>query len=135
MTENKERRFPPIVPRLEGLGWCLWPAGIATLLLAIVTVATGSRGSARAAARESAGAAPAQVRETYIETTEDKAYRFNHGGWIYVHLEGSPHDIGYQHGYLLATEIADTFAVIRLEATHNTRRDWGFFRRAAHQML
>ena len=24
-----------------------------------------------------------------------KAYRFERGGWIYVHLEGSPHDIGY----------------------------------------
>ena len=32
------------------------------------------------------------------------------GGWIYVHLEGSPHDIGFQHGYLLAPEIADAFA-------------------------
>src|SRR5580704_3565902 len=31
-----------------------------------------------------------------------KAYRFERGGWIYVHLEGAPHDIGYQHGFLLA---------------------------------
>jgi hypothetical protein len=38
-----------------------------------------------------------------------KAYRFERGGWIYVHLEGSPHDIGYQHGFLLANEIADGF--------------------------
>ncbi|HJZ52012.1 MAG TPA: hypothetical protein VJ228_07445, partial [Candidatus Acidoferrales bacterium] len=28
-----------------------------------------------------------------------KAYRFERGGWIYVHLEGAPHDVGYQHGY------------------------------------
>jgi len=27
-------------------------------------------------------------------------------GWIFVHLEGSPRDVGYQHGYLLAPEIA-----------------------------
>src|SRR5690348_1033846 len=64
-----------------------------------------------------------------------KAYRFDRGGWIYVHLEGSPHDIGYQHGYLLATEIADAFAVVKLEMTHDTGRDWEFFRRAARQML
>ena len=32
-----------------------------------------------------------------------KASRENKNGWIYVHLEGAPSDIGYQHGYLLAT--------------------------------
>ena len=36
-----------------------------------------------------------------------KAYRFQQGGWTYVHLEGSPADMGFQHGYLLAPEIAD----------------------------
>ena len=28
-------------------------------------------------------------------------------GWIPVHLEGTPSEIGYQHGYLLAPEIQD----------------------------
>src|SRR5580658_7783846 len=64
-----------------------------------------------------------------------KAYRFERGGWIYVHLEGTPHDVGYQHGFLLATEIADGFAAASLEMTHNSNRDWDFFRRAAREML
>jgi hypothetical protein len=64
-----------------------------------------------------------------------KAYRFERGGWIYIHLEGAPHDVGYQHGFLLAPEIADAFAAVRLEMTHSTHRDWDFFRRAAHEML
>jgi len=64
-----------------------------------------------------------------------KAYRFERGGWIYVHLEGAPHDIGYQHGYLLAMEISDGFAAASLEMTHNSNRDWEFFRRAAREML
>jgi len=88
--------------------------------------------------RLAAAAAPKlsqQLPDTYLELTQDKGYRFQRGGWIYVHLEGSPHDIGFQHGYLLATEIADAFAVIRLEATHDTGRDWDFFRRAARTML
>ncbi|MBS1975127.1 MAG: hypothetical protein JST13_12305, partial [Bacteroidetes bacterium] len=34
-----------------------------------------------------------------------KASRENKNGWIYVHLEGLPSDIGYQHGYLLANDI------------------------------
>lgn len=44
----------------------------------------------------------------------EKAYRFQQGGWTYVHLEGSPSEIGYQHGYLLAPEIADALEAIRL---------------------
>ena len=64
-----------------------------------------------------------------------KAYRFERGGWIYVHLEGSPHDIGYQHGFLLANEIADGFAAASLEMMHNSNRDWDFFRRASREML
>src|SRR5580693_2053810 len=64
-----------------------------------------------------------------------KAYRFERGGWIYVHLEGAPHDIGYQHGFLLAPEIADGFAAASLEMTHNSNCVWDFFRRAAREML
>src|ERR1700730_6736322 len=64
-----------------------------------------------------------------------KAYRFQQGGWTYVHLEGSPSNIGYQHGYLLAPEIADAFAAIKMFDTHQTQRDWEFFRTTARQML
>jgi hypothetical protein len=64
-----------------------------------------------------------------------KAYRFDRGGWTYVHLEGAPYDIGFQHGYLLANEIADAFGAVSLEMTHTTGRDWEFFRRAAREML
>jgi Phospholipase B len=64
-----------------------------------------------------------------------KAYRFQKGGWTYVHLEGSPAEIGYQHGYLLAPEIQDAFDAIKLFDTHTTQRDWEFFRSTARQML
>lgn len=59
------------------------------------------------------------------------AYRFERTHWIYVHLEGTPQHIGYQHGYLLAPEIEDTFHAIRLETTHSNHRDWAFFRSTA----
>jgi Phospholipase B len=64
-----------------------------------------------------------------------KAYRFERGGWIYVHLEGAPHDMGYQHGYLLAPEISDAFAAVSSEMTYTSKRNWDFFRRAAHTMM
>jgi hypothetical protein len=64
-----------------------------------------------------------------------KAYRFQKGGWTYVHLEGSPADVGYQHGYLLAPEIADAFEAIKLFDMRETQRDWEFFRTTAREML
>jgi hypothetical protein len=65
----------------------------------------------------------------------EKAYRFQQGGWTYVHLEGSPSAIGFQHGYLLAAEIADALEAIKLFDTHQTQRDWEFFRKTAREML
>ena len=45
-----------------------------------------------------------------------KAKRFERHGWIYLHVEGEAADRGFQHGYLLAPEIAD--------ALHTTRGGW-----------
>ncbi len=64
-----------------------------------------------------------------------KAYRFQRSGWTYVHLEGSPADIGYQHGSLLAAEIADTLAAVKLFDVHQTKREWDFFRQVARAQL
>ncbi len=64
-----------------------------------------------------------------------KAYRFEQGGWIYVHLEGAPAGIGFQHGYLLAPEIADAFNTIKAMDTRRTKRDWEFFRKTAQDVL
>ncbi len=56
-------------------------------------------------------------------------------GWIQVHLEGSPADIGFQHGYLLAPEIRDNFRAISTEMVHEEKHDWEFFRKAAREVL
>ena len=63
------------------------------------------------------------------------AYVFQQDGWTYVHLEGAPDAIGFQHGYLLARQIEDNVRVYQVEAPHQTRREWGFFREAARQVL
>lgn len=83
---------------------------------------------ASVAQAESAGSAASDARL-------QKAYRFQQSGWTYVHLEGSPANIGFQHGYLLAPEIADAFEAIKLFESHDTQRDWEFFRTVARQML
>ncbi|MGB9435841.1 MAG: C45 family peptidase [Candidatus Acidiferrum sp.] len=63
------------------------------------------------------------------------AYRFERGGWVYVHLEGDPSTIGFQHGYLLAKEIEDAFAAVSADMMHSTNRDWPFFREVAREKL
>ncbi|HEX5421916.1 MAG TPA: C45 family peptidase [Candidatus Acidoferrales bacterium] len=63
------------------------------------------------------------------------AYRFTDHGWIYVHVHGSPEQIGFQHGYLLAPEILDAFDANRLQYEHGTKKPWTFFQKAAHDML
>ena len=63
------------------------------------------------------------------------AYRVDHSGWVFVHLEGSPEQIGFQHGQLLSAEIEDMLKVIKLESTHETKRNWEFFRNASRKML
>ena len=70
-----------------------------------------------------------------IRDDASKGYRFEKGGWTYVHLEGSPAQMGFQHGSLLAPEILDMVHVIKLESTHSTHRDWEFFRESARKML
>ncbi|MGC1297000.1 MAG: C45 family peptidase [Alloacidobacterium sp.] len=63
------------------------------------------------------------------------AYSFERAGWTYVHLQGSPDQIGYQHGYLLASQIEDAYQVFKLEDEHSTQRDWAFYRNAAKTIL
>jgi Phospholipase B len=56
-------------------------------------------------------------------------------GWTFVHLEGTPHQIGFQNGYLLAPEIQDTLNVVKLETGHDDKKPWSFFRDAAEHMM
>jgi hypothetical protein len=56
-------------------------------------------------------------------------------GWIMVRLEGSPSQIGFQHGYLLAPEIEDTFKDVSVESEHDEKRDWEFFRATARDVF
>jgi hypothetical protein len=65
----------------------------------------------------------------------DRAFRYERNGWIYIHLEGSPDEIGYQHGYLLAREIEGALGVLKKYLQHVTARDWDFYRRAAHSIF
>src|SRR5215471_1059336 len=63
------------------------------------------------------------------------AFRRDRNGWIYLHLEGTPDQIGYQHGFLVAPEIREVLRVFSQYLHHTTKRDWQFYRQAAHSMF
>jgi len=86
-----------------------------------------SANSANAKPAAQSGASDPRMKNAFRRPTEN--------GWTFVHLEGSPSEIGFQHGYLLAPEIEDGLKVAALEQTHDSHKDWQFFRDAAQNML
>lgn len=56
-------------------------------------------------------------------------------GWTFVHLEGTPLEIGFQHGYLLAAEIQEMKEICALELNNDSKKEWPFFRDAARDMM
>jgi hypothetical protein len=63
------------------------------------------------------------------------SYRGAKNGWIFVHLEGPPEQVGFQHGYLLSPEITDFLRVVKPYLEKTSKRDWNFYRQASEQML
>src|SRR5215471_9110284 len=61
--------------------------------------------------------------------------RFERQGWVYVHLEGAPDRIGYQHGSLLSKEIDDLLRVMKPFLERQSKHDWNFYRASAEKML
>jgi hypothetical protein len=54
------------------------------------------------------------------------AYRYPQDGWIVLHIEGTPYDRGFQHGKLMATEIADYVNVLaKTRSASDPSSAWG----------
>src|SRR5437588_11729215 len=65
-----------------------------------------------------------------------KGRRFERAGWIYLHTEGEPRPRGFQHGFLLAKEIADGLGVTRAVWEHQSAMPWQWLvERAAPMFL
>ena len=56
-------------------------------------------------------------------------------GWTYVHLAGTPSEIGYQHGYLLTPELEDAKRAIELSLTHEVKHTWPEVRTVAQEIF
>lgn len=56
------------------------------------------------------------------------ASREDKNGWIYVHLEGAPKEIGFQNGYLMSGEIDDLIKAMKLVLSRESGKEWSFYR-------
>ncbi len=61
------------------------------------------------------------------QTWLDRASRQERNGWIFLHIEGKPFARGFQHGYLLAKEIAESLRVEKYMDWWNTGKDVALF--------
>jgi Phospholipase B len=62
------------------------------------------------------------------------AYRYPSAGWIYLHIEGSPYERGYQHGYLMAREIPEYLERCAADLGTNAA-GWGNLRTSANALF
>jgi hypothetical protein len=57
------------------------------------------------------------------------AYRYPQAGWIVLHVEGKPYERGFQHGHLMASEIAGYVRCFAEEqSSHSPGDGWGLTR-------
>lgn len=75
------------------------------------------------------GVLPDQVSSTVLLTKEQaswisRAERHEKAGWVYLHIEGQPRERGFQHGYLMAKEIAESLRVRRVLWAYQTATEW-----------
>jgi hypothetical protein len=64
-----------------------------------------------------------------------KGYRFDKNGWTYIHIEGDPHERGYQHGYLVAPELQEILRSLKYLTYWNSGMQWEFFVDAAEKLF
>ncbi|MFL6451878.1 MAG: C45 family autoproteolytic acyltransferase/hydrolase [Bryobacteraceae bacterium] len=63
------------------------------------------------------------------------AFRRAENGWIYVHLQGTPSTVGFQHGFLLGSEIEDNKTTIELSTTHGVKHSWAEMRKLSDKLF
>jgi hypothetical protein len=77
------------------------------------------------------GVLPDQLGGTTPLTKEQaswvsRAERHERAGWVYLHIEGQPRERGFQHGYLMAKEIAESLRLLRVYWEYQTATEWAW---------
>jgi hypothetical protein len=89
-----------------------------SLLLGSFAGLTGSTSAAPPATGTGADAPTAEY---------EAGYRFDKNGWVYIHIEGEPHERGMQHGYLAAAELEEIMRTVKHMVYWDTGKEWAYF--------
>ncbi len=100
--------------------------GMAGMVLAVVMVVGLS------AFATSLPIARSEERQT---SPDGKGYRLDRNGWIYIHIEGEPHERGFQYGYLVAPDLAEILANMKDLTFMDTGMEWEFFVEQAQEQF
>src|SRR4051812_35267808 len=65
----------------------------------------------------------------------DRAGRSDTNGWIYLHVDGPASERGFQHGYLLAREIAEEIRIRRVIWKYESSMEWPWLLEKARAMF
>jgi hypothetical protein len=60
-----------------------------------------------------------------------RAKRSEKNGWTFLHIEGAPRELGFQHGYLLASEIKESIRTTRVSWEYQSGMDWNWLAKRA----
>ena len=95
----------------------------ACLLVAMVVAANSVMPGL--SAQPPSGISKSFVPDPSAVTRHGPGWRFPQDGWIVVHVEGTPYERGYQHGWLLAREIVDYCNTIaKIRSVHAPDKAW-----------
>ena len=77
----------------------------------------------------------AKKKEPPLPAELKNSARQDSNGWVIVHLEGTPREVGFQHGWHLAAEIDDLLRMFAFYAEKGTGRNWDFYRETAARLF
>ncbi len=100
--------------------------GSVTLLLGMVLNLFDCGGSLSKATEEQAMGKIFQYGE---------GYRFDKNGWITMHIQGEPYDRGYQHGFLVASELKEILRSLKYLTFQDTGMQWDYFVKEAERQF
>jgi hypothetical protein len=69
------------------------------------------------------------------KTWLSKANRHEKEGWIYLHIEGTPRERGFQHGYLMSEDIKEAIRIVSTEWHYQTAMEWSWYVKKAGAIL
>ena len=78
---------------------------IRIVLCGLIVFAAAAAGAQAGGPESSAGLDPFRPDPASVQRF-GAGYRYPQAGWIVLHIEGEPYERGYQHGRLMAPEIA-----------------------------